>query len=234
MNKNVFTKLLEARVEFLKNGTKKSGKNKAIMYSYFELEDIVPVATSIFAKLGLVSIVSFTETEATMTIVNCENPDDKVVFTSPMRYPAPNKGTNEVQTLGSTITYLRRYLYMVALNIIESDGFDAGLNEPKPEPKSEDKPIEIKEEPKTEKKITIKPKTEEERKEIKEALVDEDGFIDNAMRSVIIKKIGDLVKKKPESKDYAKQLNSATEGFTKIKKSEYSKWLEKLEEKLNG
>ena len=34
--------------------------------------------------------------------------------------------TNEMQALGSSITYMRRYLYMIALDICEPDGIDVG------------------------------------------------------------------------------------------------------------
>jgi hypothetical protein len=37
------------------------------------------------------------------------------------------KATNEMQALGSSITYMRRYLYMIALDICEPDEIDSGL-----------------------------------------------------------------------------------------------------------
>jgi hypothetical protein len=43
------------------------------------------------------------------------------------------KATNEMQALGSSITYMRRYLYMIALDICEPDEIDSGLkNTPTP------------------------------------------------------------------------------------------------------
>lgn len=42
------------------------------------------------------------------------------------------KGANAVQTLGGVETYLRRYLYMAMLDIVESDHFDNGRQ---PQPK---------------------------------------------------------------------------------------------------
>ena len=42
------------------------------------------------------------------------------------------KGCNKIQALGGTETYSRRYLYMSAFDIIESDMFDGIQTEEKP------------------------------------------------------------------------------------------------------
>ena len=39
-----------------------------------------------------------------------------------------------MQALGSSITYMRRYLYMIALDICESDSIDSDLGKPIPAP----------------------------------------------------------------------------------------------------
>ena len=57
--KNVYQKLLEARVLFMEEDVKKSGKNMKMSYKYFELQDIVPVATPIFQKVGLLPVTTF-------------------------------------------------------------------------------------------------------------------------------------------------------------------------------
>ena len=59
-----------------------------------------------------------------LTIVNAENTDEKLVFTSPMSN-ANLKGCHDVQNLGAVQTYLRRYLWVNAFEIVESDGLDA-------------------------------------------------------------------------------------------------------------
>ena len=50
---NVWAKLLKARQMFLEASVKKSGINRHLEFKYFELEDIVPTATSIGNELGL-------------------------------------------------------------------------------------------------------------------------------------------------------------------------------------
>ena len=136
---NVYQKLLKARTMFLTSGTQKSGKNMQLAFKYFELDDIVPIATKIFEEVGLISLVSFTENSAVMNILNIDNPDESASFTAPFATLEPivsntgKKATNEMQALGSSITYMRRYLYMIALDICEPDEIDAGLkNNPTP------------------------------------------------------------------------------------------------------
>jgi hypothetical protein len=121
---NVYQKLNAARALFHTAEIKKSGHNKFAGYSYFELGDFVVPALKIFDGLGLTSIISFGETEATMTIINIEKPDERLVITSPMS-TAALKGCHAVQNLGAVQTYLRRYLWVAALEIVEHDAIDA-------------------------------------------------------------------------------------------------------------
>lgn len=84
--------------------------------------------------------MNFTADTATMTIVNTDNPEETVAFIAPFNQIAPivnnagKQATNEMQALGSSITYMRRYLYMLALDICESDGIDANIGAPAPTP----------------------------------------------------------------------------------------------------
>ena len=57
---------------------------------------------------------------ATLTIINSENTDEKLTFTSPMS-EASLKGCHNVQNLGAVQTYLRRYLWVNAFEIVEQD-----------------------------------------------------------------------------------------------------------------
>ena len=122
---NVYQKLLKARANFLGANAKKSGKNMTLAFKYFELDDIVPVATKIFEEIGLISVVNFTSDMAVIHIINTENGDESISFTAPMVISEGNKAVTPVQALGATITYFRRYLYMIALDICEPDGIDA-------------------------------------------------------------------------------------------------------------
>ena len=126
-NANVYQKLLKARATFLKSEVTKSGKNMHLAFKYFELDDIVPKATAIFEDIGLVPIVKFDAETAIMVVYNVDDPTDSLVFTLPLIQLSENKGTNAVQAFGATVTYYRRYLYMIALDICEPDEIDNGL-----------------------------------------------------------------------------------------------------------
>ncbi len=121
---NVWAKLLKARQMFLEASVKKSGINRHLEFKYFELEDIVPVATSIGNELGLLFLTTFETEYAQMTVVNTDNPEQTIVFKSPMKEldsiesKTGGRITNAMQNLGSAETYQRRYLYMTALDIV--------------------------------------------------------------------------------------------------------------------
>lgn len=125
---NVYQKLLKARAKFLGSDTKKSGKNMTLAFKYFELDDIVPVATKIFEELGLIALVSFNEDKAFLTVVNTDSTEESIVFTAPMVSAEGNKAVNPVQAFGATVTYYRRYLYMMALDICEPDNIEPTIN----------------------------------------------------------------------------------------------------------
>lgn len=121
---NVFQKLNQARALFHKKELKKSGHNKFAGYHYFELSDFVVPALEIFNDVGLVSTIRFGKEQAELVVVNVDKPDEIIVFTSPMS-EANLKGCHPVQNLGAVETYIRRYLWVTALEIVEHDALDA-------------------------------------------------------------------------------------------------------------
>jgi hypothetical protein len=125
---SVYKKLQEARVKLHNTKLNKSGKNAYAKFNYFELGDFIPQVTSIFNELGLCGIVSFTQDTAYLTVHNVEGENDFVTFTSPLVYASVEK-TQPIQNLGSTHTYLRRYLWLMCMEITENDVVDAA--EPK-------------------------------------------------------------------------------------------------------
>jgi hypothetical protein len=121
---NVYQKLNEARHKFHQQKLKKSGHNKFANYYYFELGDFVIPALQIFDEVGLTSVISFTKEYADMRIINTEKPEENIVISSPMS-TAALKGCHEVQNLGAVQTYIRRYLWVAALEIVEHDALDS-------------------------------------------------------------------------------------------------------------
>ena len=159
---NVYEKLLEARKRFLSSGIKKEGINTYAEFKYFRLDEIIPVKQRIFEDLGLVDIISFASGSAMLRLVNVSNPTDNIIFTSPL---AEDESLikNPIQKLGAVETYVRRYLYILALDIIESDAIEELTNKPSDDAK-----------PTTTKKTT-RPATNAEREETKKELSNKDG-----------------------------------------------------------
>jgi hypothetical protein len=121
---NVYQKLNAARAKFHSIELKKSGHNKFAGYKYFELGDFIIPALEIFKEFGLTGIISFGKETADLRIVNNEKPDEVIVIESPMS-SAALKGCHDVQNLGAVQTYLRRYLWVAALEIVEHDALDS-------------------------------------------------------------------------------------------------------------
>ena len=122
--KNIYQKLMQVRTEFHQLELKKSGHNKFANFKYFELGDFLVPATKLLNDNGLCPIVTFSNDLAKMVVVNTDNPEEMIEFTSPMR-DLELKGANSMQSLGGIETYQTRYLYIQLLNIVESDSFDA-------------------------------------------------------------------------------------------------------------
>ena len=130
---SVYKKLMDARIQLQGKALSKSGNNKFAGYKYFELGDFLPAIQEIFSGIGLCGVVSYGKEDATLTIIDIENPADRIVVGSPMS-SAALKGAHEIQNLGAVQSYLRRYLWMTAMEIVEHDAIDA--SEPlKPETK---------------------------------------------------------------------------------------------------
>lgn len=157
---NIYGKLAIARSSFLSAGVKKTGINRYAEFKYFTLEDIIPAKQEIFKEVGLMDCISFDEDLATLTLVNIDNPGEVIEFTSPL---AEDESLikNPIQKLGAVETYVRRYLYMLMLDIVEADTVDAVSDKPDPEKKEAPK--------------NNRPATPEKREEAKKELIDEGG-----------------------------------------------------------
>ena len=223
---NVYQKLIKAREQFLNADVQKTGKNMHLSFKYFELDDIVPTATRIFSEIGLVPIVNFTVDVATMTVVNTDNPEDTVAFIAPFNQIAPivsntgKQATNEMQALGSSITYMRRYLYMMALDICESDSIDANIGKPTPAAPAPEAPKA--------------PATPQQRQEVKENLT---APTDNAT-SLQIKGLKAVLKKlkdaDPSKEELIAKIAVQTKGFTEISKADCETLINKISTMLEG
>jgi hypothetical protein len=121
---NIYERLSTVRTEFHSMKLKKTGHNKFANYFYFELGDFLIPALKLMDIHGVVTVISFGKEVASMKIVNVDRPDDFILIETPMS-TAALKGCHEVQNLGAVQTYLRRYLWVAALEIVEHDALDA-------------------------------------------------------------------------------------------------------------
>ena len=120
---SVYRKLQTTRLELVNSGIKKTGHNSYGGWNYYELGDFIPTVHKLFDAVGLCGVVTFGET-ATLTIYDTEFTDQKIEFSTPIVYAEAAKG-QPIQMLGSTHTYLRRYLWLLAMELVEADAVDS-------------------------------------------------------------------------------------------------------------
>ena len=134
---NIYLKLQQARCELTKAVTKKSGWNEYSHYHYFQLDDFMAQAKEILAKHHLFSFFNIFPQEvdgstgvvtnperAVLEIVDADKPSDVIRWTTETA-DATMKGATPIQTLGSKHTYMRRYLWLEAMEIAVCDDVDA-------------------------------------------------------------------------------------------------------------
>ena len=124
-------KMAEARSRLSKMPIKRSGQNAAMRVGYIQLNDFLPQINQLNAELGILPVINFYKAEnvAEMTIYDSDS-DETLVFNSPLGN-CSLKGVQEIQNEGAVQTYVRRYLYMNAYEISETDILDAKVAERK-------------------------------------------------------------------------------------------------------
>lgn len=122
-NMNIYEKITAIKVEFHSKEIKKTGINSFSKTEFFQLGDFVTEGIRLCNQHKLCQFVNFDAVNATMTIVNSEKPEERVVYNSPMS-TCNLKGMHEVQNLGAVQTYLRRYLWQTFLEVAEHDEVD--------------------------------------------------------------------------------------------------------------
>lgn len=149
-NMNIYQKIQAVKKELSERELKKSGENKFSGFKYYELGDFLPSIIELCAKYGLFTQITFTEDKGILNIVDCNaeviqegNPNEYriVQYESPLK-ELELKGANAIQALGGAETYLRRYLYMNAFDIVEADMFDSAEFEKKKKAKTEKTALE--------------------------------------------------------------------------------------------
>jgi hypothetical protein len=132
---NVREKIQQARLEIQSLNLKKSGRNSFAGFEYYELKDFLPEVNKVFPSLKLYDSFSITDCEACLKVYDLEATDssgkDEVeafsININEVRAHLFNlsaKG-NVLQNIGCMNTYLKRYLYLNMLNLVEDEEVDA-------------------------------------------------------------------------------------------------------------
>jgi len=220
---NSYQKLQKIREEFYNAGVKKSGINNHAEFRYYELEDIIPVAAPLLKKYNCFFHITFGEDKALGMFINLDATADLIPFGFNMRHIAePAKyRMNEAQGLGAELTYYRRYLYFLMLDIIEPDTFDnptkGGYNkaEQTPPPAAPKKRV-----------------SQAERAEIKEELTSASDAASDLQIKSLEKALVKLIKADPSKKEWVAELKVKTKNFTTLKKKEAEALITKISETL--
>ena len=138
-NEDVVTPSLLSRIQKVRvglaseKGIKKTGRNKYAGFDYFQLSDFIPTAQRLMLNEGL--FPRFTIDADTLrayliiydtTALTEEGEIPRIVFWMPINEKVlMTTAKQPVQDLGAANTYLRRYLYLNALEIVEDDAIDA-------------------------------------------------------------------------------------------------------------
>ncbi len=123
--KELLKKIQKARCALTNLGP--TGKNKHNNYVYLELGDFLKDINKQGEDLGFTTQFSIERTEGhdeAIIRVHDHDSDNFIDFRSPFII-ATIRAANDLQNLGAAITYMRRYLLMMAFEIRETDAIDS-------------------------------------------------------------------------------------------------------------
>lgn len=201
-------KLARIRLEFSEMHISKSGVNRYAGFRFFELGDIVPPALKLFRKYEV--LLEFEMTKDTVTgclYDNCKKGEHPLIFSFPKKDLDISKTKmNDVQGVGSEITYYRRYIYAIVLDVADNDDIDSGDTQEHPKPS---------------------------RFEAKAQLTNTDVPASELQIDGLKKALKALREKDPSYEEYIKVIAVKTQKFTKITKQECEDYIIKIGEILN-
>ena len=226
---SIYQKLAQARLAFLNANVKKTGINTQAEFDYFELSDIVPIATKILADHGLLFVVTFPEGVPTGTLYDF-NSDKTLVFLSAktegeLLTIKGNKIMMEIQGEGAKQTYHRRYLYMQMLDIVEQDAIDGSKEgcTPVPTPAAKATPAPAKK----------APVSEAKRAEIKQEVTDSKGLAEAIQIKQLKTALAELNRIDPSQEEFIQQIVVKTENFTTLTKEKCTQLILKVGELID-
>ena len=144
---NIYEKMSNTRLFMQEEGIKKLGKNTFAKYDYYKLADINTVMNKGLQKFRLFTQIEVQTQIAILEIVNVDNPQEKVMYSMPF-IEAEMKSASKIQSWGSSVSYLSRYLILEAFQIGEAevDVDSTEESEARAEAQKEPKKLSLKEE----------------------------------------------------------------------------------------
>lgn len=215
-SKNIYERLMTVRDEFAKIGIEKNGKNMQLTSKFFTLDDIVNKSRNLFHENRILPLDGFTKEEATLTLLDIDSPDTTIVFAIPMREYMGNAAVTPVQAMGATVTYYRRYLYSLALDLAEKDELEEGFN---------NAPVSAPKAP---------PATPEQRAAVAQDLTNKDGNATPLQIKGLKAVLKKLKEADPSREEMIAKIAVQTEGFTVITKSDCEALIQRITTMLEG
>jgi len=132
MGKNIYGKIAEIKKRLTEVKISKSGLNKFSNFHYYEMTDFLTHIIALNHEIGVDDTIMIDRKNdiATIRLTNTEDAADFKEVTIPYTDAEMlGKGgtpstVDAIQRTGATITYIRRYLYVTAYDIKDSDGID--------------------------------------------------------------------------------------------------------------
>ena len=246
--KNIYQRLMQARIDFAKKNIQPSGYNAHLNFDYLELKDIIPVANTVMQDNNIMLVTKFIGGECFGYVMDLLGDESPIEFSIPhFHCTDPNrlKVNSEIQLLGMEVTYLRRYMYQLVLDIIIQDEIDADDDEsPVVKPavkstpnKSEKKPEKKVEKPVVKAKVVVSsekkaPPTPEKRAEIKKELTAADGKADELQLQTLKALMMRWVNEVPSDKEMATAIMVKTNAFETCTRKDAEELIDVINKKI--
>lgn len=246
--KNIYQRLMQARIDFAKKNIQPSGYNAHLNFDYLELKDIIPVANKVMQDNNIMLVTKFIGGECFGYVMDLLGDESPIEFSIPhFHCTDPNrlKVNSEIQLLGMEVTYLRRYMYQLVLDIIIQDEIDADDDEtPVVKPavkstpnKSEKKPEKKVEKPAVKAKVVVSsekkaPPTPEKRAEIKKELTAADGKADELQLQTLKALMMRWVNEVPSDKEMATAIMVKTNAFETCTRKDAEELIDVINKKI--
>jgi hypothetical protein len=135
---NLYEKLNNVKIALANSKLKKSGYNPFAKFHYSTLQDILPDLVKENHKNKIFMEFRITENEGKLKLIDIEDTDNFLVYHMRLHNleKITFKGQNDLQVLGSKISYLKRYLITSAYDISTEEDIDS-----MPMPNTVKKPI---------------------------------------------------------------------------------------------